>query len=174
MKTGMSILLIFILNLASAQTAVETIIKTQAMQMGQALAKGDSKTFGRYLPKEMLKDPKDGQQILKLIDSGFNMFKAFGGEVKKITYGHPVAIVKNGKKWQSGLLQTTTIVSPFADAELESVLLAQSEDGGKNWTFIDLMFRNIGEIKDRMPAQLPKLALPKAAPPKITMKETRQ
>lgn len=174
MKNQIVSLLLLLVSNVFAQEPPETILKTQAIQMGQALTKGDSKTFTRFLPKEMLKDPKDGQQILQRIDSGFSMFKAFGGEVKKISYGHPVSIIKNGKKWQSALLQTTTIVSPFADAELESVLLAQSEDGGKNWSFIDLMFQKIPEVKDRMPKPNPALALPKPAPPKITMKEPRQ
>jgi hypothetical protein len=36
------------------------------------------------------------------------------------------------------------------------------------------MFQKIPEIKDRMPKPNPALALPKPAPPKITMKESRQ
>lgn len=166
-------LLLFISTQTFAQQALSTV-KIQAMEMGRAMSKGDSKTFSKYLPAELLKDPEDAGVILKLIDSGFAMFKTFGGEIKKIQYGHPVEIVTDGKKWQTALIQSTTIVSPFADAEIQSVLLAQSLDEGKHWTFVDLAFNKINDLKSRMPKPLPKLVLPKALPPKITMKQQHQ
>lgn len=168
---------LFLILICSSLTAytqpAETTIKMQAMEMGTALYKGDSKTFSRFIPSELLQNPDDGKFILKMIDSGFSMFKSFGGEIKNLRFGHPADIIKEGRKWQSALVQTTTIVSPFADAELQSVLLAQSIDEGKNWTFIDLSFRKIKELKDKMPQVNPKLQIPKTSPPKITMKEQR-
>lgn len=168
------LLILICSSLTAYSQPVETIIKQQAVQMGTALYKGDSKTFSRYIPAEVLQNPDDAKFIFQMIDSGFTMFKTFGGEIKNIRFGQPSEIVKDGKKWQSALLQTTTIVSPFADAELQSVLLAQSIDEGKNWTFIDLSFRKIKELKDKMPQVNAKLQIPKASPPKITMKEQRQ
>lgn len=158
------------LHIASAQPPA-TVVKTQAMQMGQAMVKGDSKSFISFLPTAFSKDPKEGQKVMKLIDSGFAMFKAFGGQIKKVTYGQPSEIVRNGNTWQTALLQSTTVVSPIADAELQTVILAQSEDEGKRWTFIDLSLMKVNELKGHLPELNPKLALPRAAPPKISMKE---
>lgn len=170
-----SILILFLcISLNVAAQPVSTIINTQALEMAKAMTKGDSKAFTRFIPADLLKDPENSKKILQLVDSGFTVFKTFGGEIKKIQFGRPAEIVKDGKKWQSALLQTTMLVSPFADAEIQSVLLAESLDEGKHWTFIDLAFQKIKELKKQMPSVLPSLILPKAAAPKITMKEIHQ
>lgn len=170
-------LIAFILMFVTLQSYAQpniSIVKAQALEMGRAMSKGDSKTFSKYIPADLLQNPEDAKFILKMIDSGFTMFKTFGGEIKKIQFGHPSEIVSDGKKWQTAMVQSTTIVSPFADAEVQSVLLAQSIDEGKHWTFVDMSLNKINHLKSRMPKPLPKLVLPKALPPKITMKEVHQ
>ena len=170
-------MLTFILLFVTVQSYAQpntSSVKAQALEMGRAMSKGDSKTFSKYIPAELLQNPEDAKFILKMIDSGFAMFKTFGGEIKKIQFGHPAEIVTDGKKWQTALVQSTTIVSPFADAEVQSILLAQSTDQGKHWTFVDMGLNKINDLKSRLPKPLPKLVLPKALPPKITMKEVHQ
>lgn len=165
------VILLLYTGLNAAAQPIETTIKQQAMQMGTALCKGDRQSFSKFIPSELLKNPEDGKMILQMIDSGFSMFKSFGGEIKNISFGHPTPVIKDEKKWQSTLLQTTTIVSPFADAELQSVLLAQSIDKGRNWTFIDLSFKKVNGLKEKMPPLHINLQIPKALPPKITLKQ---
>lgn len=109
-----------------------SVIKAQALTMGKALVAGDGNTFSRYMLPELVMAGGGADKSRSLMDSMFLMFRTFGGRVEKITYGNPGKIVTYSKELQTTLPQTTSITSPFADAELSSTLVAISRDGGKN------------------------------------------
>ena len=101
----------------------------------------------------------------------FMMFKTFGGQVQRITYGNPGKIVKYKKELQTTLPQTTEITSSFADVVITSTLVALSRDNGKNWFFFDTSMGRAKNLKDKLPTLSPEIIVPPMQPPKITPKQ---
>jgi hypothetical protein len=149
---------------------IETVIKSQAIQMGKAMVAGDTKTFSKFMLPELMAAGGGGEKAIKQMDSAINLFKQFGGQVSRITYGQPAKVVKYEKELQTYLPQTTELTSAIADVTFTSSIIAISRDNGKNWYFYDANMAQARDIKDKLPTLSPEIKLPPPAKPKITMK----
>jgi hypothetical protein len=150
---------------------LQSVIKSQALEIGKALVAGDAKTFSRFMLPEMLDAGADLGRANMTMDSAFAVFKEFGGNVERITYGNPGKVIKYKNELQSTLPQTTEITSPFADVVYNSTLIAISRDNGQHWYFTDVAIGRIEKLKSRLPNLSPDLVIPEPIPPKITMKQ---
>lgn len=170
MKILSSIFLVLFLNnvVVGQHTSA---IKFAAMEMGNAFAQKNSKKFIDYQHPVMIELAGGEEQLRSISDSALKVFEQLGGRVSKINYGNPSEVVNYKKVLQAVIPQTLTLTSFIADIEIATSLIAISEDGGKNWRFIDTNLFNIKEIKSAMPDLSPALVIPKSAPPKITMKQ---
>jgi hypothetical protein len=157
-------------KLASAQP-VETVIKSQAIEMGKALTAGDTKTFSRFMLPELMAAGGGGERMMRMMDTALLLFKQFGGKVSRITYGHPAKVVKYKKELQTYLPQTTELTSDIADVSFTSTMVAISRDNGKNWYFYDASIAQQPDIKDKLPVLSPEIKLPPPAKPKIVPKQ---
>lgn len=146
-------------------------IKTAAIDMGNALAQKNSKKFIGYMHPVMIELAGGEEQLRMISDSALKVFEQFGGRVSKISFGNPGEVLNHKKMLQSVVPQTLTLTSFVGDVELSTSLIAISEDGGKNWRFIDTNLFSLKEIKSALPEISPSLVIPKSAPPKITMKQ---
>jgi len=162
--------LLMIPQLSTAQPT-PSAIKSSAIAMGNALAQKNSDQFLSYMHPSMIKLAGGKEKLRVISDSALRVFEQFGGKVSRITYGNPAEIIAYKKTLQSVIFQTTTLSSFIGDAELSSSLIAISNDNGKSWTFIDTNMFGIKQIKSAMPDISPALVIPKAAAPKIIMKE---
>jgi len=162
---------LFALPFAVSAQATPSAIKSSAIAMGNALVKKNSDQFLSYMHPSMIKLAGGKEKLRVISDSALRVFEQFGGKVSRITYGNPAEIIAYKKTLQSVISQTTTLSSFIGDAELSSSLIAISNDSGKTWTFIDTNMFGIKQIKSAMPDISPSLVIPKAAPPKIVMKE---
>lgn len=150
---------------------IETVIKTQAIEMGKAMVAGDTKKLSRYMLPELLEAGGGGEKALQHMDSALKIFKQFGGQVTRITYGQPAKVVKFKKELQTYLPQTTELTSINADVTFTSTIVAISRDNGKNWFFYDANMARTKEIKDKLPALSPDIKLPPPSQPKVVMKQ---
>ena len=146
-----------VLPVAVSAQANPSAIKSAAIAMGNALVKKNSEQFLSFMHPSMIKLAGGKEKLSVISDSALKVFEQFGGKVSRITYGNPA--------------ETTTLSSFIGDAELSSSLIAISNDNGKSWTFIDTNMFGIKQIKAAMPDISPALVIPKAAAPKIIMKE---
>jgi len=164
------ILLSLVIENISAQP-LPTIIKTQAIDMGRALINNDLPAFQQYIHPEVIKQAGGAEKMKKMSDSAIAIFKQFGGSIKRISYGNPSAIVNFKNELQTTLPQTTYITTSFADIEMESTLIAISQDKGKHWYFIDSQLYSTESMKQKMPALSPDLVIPPPAKPRMIPKE---
>ncbi len=160
-----------VLPVAVSAQANPSAIKSAAIAMGNALVKKNSEQFLSFMHPSMIKLAGGKEKLSVISDSALKVFEQFGGKVSRITYGNPAEIISYKKTLQSVITQTTTLSSFIGDAELSSSLIAISNDNGKSWTFIDTNMFGIKQIKSAMPDISPALVIPKAAAPKIIMKE---
>jgi hypothetical protein len=169
-----SLFIIFILSVVIKNISAQplpTVIKTQAIDMGRALINNDLPAFQQYLHPEVIKQAGGAEKIKKMSDSAIAIFKQFGGSIKRISYGNPAAIINFKKDMQTTLPQTTYITTSFADIELESTLIAISQDKGKRWYFIDSQLYTTESMKQKMPSLSPVLVIPPPAKPRMIPKE---
>ncbi len=148
-----------------------TVIKTQAIDMGRALINNDLPTFQQYLHPEVIKQAGGAEKMKMMSDSAIAIFKQFGGSIKRISYGNPSEIIHFKKEMQATLPQTTYITTSFADIELESTLIAISQDKGKHWYFTDSQLYNTESMKQKMPSLSPDLVIPPPIKPRMIPKE---
>jgi hypothetical protein len=142
----------------------ESILKSQALDMGKAMVAGDSRSFAKYMLPELITVGGGTDKVIQMMDSMFILFKGFGGQVKKITYGNPGKIINFNKELQTTLPQTTEITSSIADVILTSTLVAISRDNGKNWYFLDPTMNKAEQRKGKLPPISPELNVPPPQP----------
>lgn len=82
---------------------IETVIKTQAIEMGKAMVAGDTKKLSKFMLPELLQAGGGGEKVMQNMDSALKIFKQFGGQVTRITYGQPAKVVKFRKELQTYL-----------------------------------------------------------------------
>lgn len=148
-----------------AQPPLGSQVKTQAMDMAKAMVSGDTKKFSMYMLPELIEARGGAGKVNIMMDSVFMVFKSFGGNVNKITYGNPGKVVKFRKEMQTTLPQTTEITSPFGDLVLRSTLIAISRDNGQKWYFYDTSLGKAEELKNKLPNLSPELVVPPATEP---------
>jgi hypothetical protein len=147
-----------------------SVIKGQAMEMGKALAAGDVETFSRFMHPSVIKMAGGKEKVREMADTMNKVFKQFGGSVTRILIGNPAKVISYQNTLQTTLPQTTSIETSFADIEVESTLVAISNNKGKDWYFIDTSIYQESKIRKELPDISPDLVIPPPAKPKMTPK----
>jgi hypothetical protein len=160
-----------IIQLSLTAQPMATVIKTQAIEMGKALVNNDLTGFQQYMHPEIIKQAGGAEKMKVMADSAQAIFKQFGGSIKRISYGNPAVILTHKNELQTTLPQTTFITTVFADIELESTLIAISQDKGKHWYFIDTQLYGSDKIRQNLPALSPELTIPAPQKPRMIPKE---
>jgi hypothetical protein len=150
---------------------VNSVIKTQAMDMAKALLKKDYTTFSRYMHPQITEAAGGKNKLIQQMDTASAVAAKFGAEIKKVLIGNPSAVVKFNKELQATLPQYTEMKTNFGNLTLESTLVAISPDNGKNWYFIDTSVFGAQELKKSLPNLSPQLVIPPTKPPKFTPAE---
>ena len=145
-----------------------TIIKTQAMDMANALIKKDFPAFIKYMHPNIIKLAGGKEKALQRMDTVNAMAAQFGATIKKIVIGNPDKIINYKNQLQVTLPETSELSSGFGNVSLETTLIAISSDAGKNWYFIDTSVYNMKDVKKAMPDLSPELVIPAPKPPKFT------
>jgi len=138
------------------------------MEMAKALLKKDYTTFTRYIHPEIIKKAGGQKQLIDKMDTINAKSKEFGAEIKKVVIGNPGPVISYKNELQCVLPQTTEMQTVFGKLELETSLIAISNDAGKNWTFIDTSIYNIKDVKTSLPDLSPDLVIPPGKQPKFT------
>lgn len=161
------------LSIAMYSQNHETVIKTQAMEMAKAMLKKDYDNFIKYAHPKLVELGGGKEKMRPFMDTLTNRMKSFGAEIKKITIGHPYKVIAYKKELQSTLPQTTEVSFLSGFIIVESTLIAISQDGGKNWYFIDTNFYGEKKLKEALPDLSPELVIPPQKRPRIVNPQTQ-
>ena len=156
------------ITLPAAAQNYSSVIKTQAMDMAKALLRKDYTTFSRYMHPGITEYAGGKNKLIQQMDTANAVAAKFGAEIKRVLIGNPGEVVKYNKELQAILPQTTEMKTGFGNLALETTMLAISQDGGKNWYFVDTSLFNMKDVKKSMPNLSPELVIPPAKPPKFT------
>lgn len=161
------VLLLFVYGSAFTQN-YGTAIKSQAMDLAKALLKKDYPTVSKYMHPGVTAYAGGRTKFIQQMDTINAVATKFGAEIKKVMIGNPAEVIKYNKELQTTLPQTTEMKTGFGSLALESTLVAISQDGGKNWYFIDTAIFNVKDLKKSLPNLSPDLVIPPAKSPKFT------
>ncbi|MBB5395471.1 MULTISPECIES: hypothetical protein [unclassified Mucilaginibacter] len=140
-------------------------VKRQADVVAKALLNSDFKTvIANTYPKAVtLGGGKE--QMLKIMSAGINQMKSQGFSFEKITIGSPGKFYKAGTEIHCLIPEHLIMKTSRGRMVATSNLLAISNDGGKNWSFLDMNQRTINSVKQLFPNFNNNLIIPQPSQP---------
>ncbi|RYU91229.1 hypothetical protein EWM62_04625 [Mucilaginibacter terrigena] len=164
MKLIIKITLLLILPVALFAQDPATV-KRQANVVAKALLNSDFKTViaNTYPRAVTLGGGKD--KMLKMMTAGINQMKAQGFLFEKVTIGSPGKFYKAGNEIHCLIPENLIMKTSQGRFSATSNLLAVSQDGGKNWSFLDLNQGTMASIKTLFPNFNNNLIIPQPAQP---------
>jgi len=166
------LLLAYLLIQATVQAQpLETVIKTQAMDMARGVLAKDVDKIVSYMPPKLVADAGGKEKMMMARDTLNKYMKQFGAEIKKVTIGNPGKIISYKKHLQTTVPQTTEATFMASKVIFQTTLIALSDDGGKHWYFVDNSIYRGDKLKSSLPDLSPELVIPPMQMPKITPKE---
>jgi len=153
---------------------LSTTIKVQAMDMATAWMKNDFNTFITYMHPEIITAAGGKEKMKSNSDSAYTMMKRFSVRVKRYWIGDPGKIVKYKNQLQAVLPQSTTLEMALGEMTAENSMIVISNDGGKNWWFIDTNLYKAEKLKDISIDISPELVIPLRKKPIIAAKKSNR
>jgi len=160
------VLFFSIVRCADAQN-LPSVIKVQAMEMGNAFIKNDFNNFVKYMHPNIITFAGGKEQMKIKMDSAYSAMKQFGVTFKRYWIGNPSEIITYKNQLQAVLPQSTTLLTPFGELTAETAMIVISNDKGKNWWFIDTNVYRADKLKEVLPGLSPQLVIPARKKPKL-------
>jgi hypothetical protein len=164
MKLSIKIILLLLLP-ASLFAQDTTILKRQANIVAKALLNSDFKTVIVHTYPKAVELAGGKEKLLQIMSNGINQMKAQGFAFEKVSIGSPGKFYKAGTEIHCLVPETLIMKTSKGRMSAKSNLLAISNDGGKNWSFLDLNKGTISSVKNLFPNFNNNLIIPKPAQP---------
>ena len=159
-----------LLSLTGYDQNLQTVIKTQAMDMAKCLIKNDFAGFIKYMPPGIISMAGGREKLKDNMDSVAGMQGQFNIKFKKILIGDPGEIISYKDQLQCVVPQSTDMETPMGEISITSSLIAISADKGKSWYFVDTNMYRGDKVKAALPGLSPNLVIPPQQQPRITPK----
>jgi len=165
---------IFLFSVSAQAQNYNTTIKVQAMDMANALIKNDFNVFVKYMHPNIIAFAGGKENMRAKMDSAYRAMKRFNVRFKRYWIGTPDEMVKYKNQFQAVLPESTTLITPLGELTAETSMIVISNDGGKNWWFIDTNVYKADKLKNILPDLSPKLVIPPQKKPKLVAVENDQ
>jgi hypothetical protein len=147
------------------QIPFSQIVKEQATEMAKAFVKGDYKTFMHYIHPKIVKMAGGQDEMMRRLNKMTREMAIQGMTFNGITFGKVSKIVRNGNQLQGTVPQHTGIKLLDGRVVSTTMLIAVSNDGGRNWTFIDTSNTDVAKLKEILPNLSDSIVIPPRQPP---------
>jgi hypothetical protein len=135
-------------------------IRQQANAMAQAFLNGNYQTFAKYTYPPLVKAMGGESRMAATLTQTISDMQTKGMAFNAITFDSPAKIVKSNNELQCTLQQHTTIKLANGKAVATSTLIAISEDGGKNWLFVDTNNKDAATMRKVLPDLSKEIVIP--------------
>lgn len=142
-----------------------SIVKEQANELAQAAIRGNFKKAIDFTYPKLVELAGGKAKMLKVAKEGMASMKKKGVKPDYASIGAPGKFYKAGKQIHCLVPETIRLKLSRGHAISNSFLLAISNDGGKNWKFIDLNQFTNESILDILPNFNQNLKIPKTGKP---------
>jgi hypothetical protein len=164
MKLALKIALLFILPV-TALAQDPAVVKRQADVVAKALVNSDYKTVIAHTYPKAVSIGGGKEKLLQMMSAGINQMKAQGFSFEKVTVGQPGKFYKAGTEIHCLVPEQVIMKTTKGRMAANSNLLAISNDGGKNWSFLDMNQRTINSVKTLFPNFNNNLIIPQPKAP---------
>ena len=171
MKQFITILLALSLLSAKAQLPVKPdsllypIVEMQGNAMAKLLLVKDYKAFVKYTYPPVIQMSGGEAKLVALIKQSFKGLEGQGYSITSIAVDKPGAIIHFGKKMQCTITQVLEMKTPKGRLVSTSFLIGNSDNNGKNWTFIDTHGAELKTLRSSIPGLSTQLIIPPATEP---------
>jgi hypothetical protein len=135
-------------------------VKAQAQKMAAALVKGDYPTFVHFMNPAIIRMIGGEAAMKKQMATLDSTMKKQGATFGKIVIGDATKIVSSGKELQCTVSQESEILAKGGSMKTKSTLIAISADGGKTWTFLDTVNKDLTAVRQLLPNLNPAISFP--------------
>jgi|GEM_PF-5529449 len=129
----------------------ESTFKHDINKMGQALIMEDYETFIDINHTTLVQSVGGRDQLIKVLKLSKKQLQETGTSIKRIEFKRMLDVETNGSNIQAVLLGTTYMDKNGEPFKEDQRLLAVSENGGINWTYINLSDKTKAEIREYFP-----------------------
>ena len=133
--------------------------------MGQFLIKKDYNSFTKFTYPKLIEMMGGKEKMIEQISKEFKKMNADGFDFINITFGNSSEIITTNNELQSTLPQNIEMKVPGGRLVSQSTLIAISNNGGKNWCFIDSSGKDIQAMKRIFSNLSEKLVIPQQDKP---------
>ncbi len=163
-------IIFFLLFLTTSNCQTKTLdhsikIKEEAEMMGQFLIKKDYNSFTKFTYPKLIEMMGGKEKMIEQISKEFKKMNADGFDFINITFGNSSEIITTNNELQSTLPQNIEMKVPGGRLVSQSTLIAISNNGGKNWCFIDSSGKDILTMKRTFSNLSEKLVIPQQDKP---------
>lgn len=149
-----------LLNVAAQEADTQKNLLTEVSKMGKAFIAKDYSTFANYAHPRVVKTMGGRANMIENVKKGIEGLEQDGIKVLDVDYGEPSKIYKVDNTLQCTLVQMIKLKVKGGKLTSNSVLLAISENDGKNWYFLDTAGFNLPTMKSLIPNLSDELVIP--------------
>jgi hypothetical protein len=153
-----SFILLFSIN-SFSQNSQENLI-SQAKQMAIYFKSENYNPYVKFVYPEILNLVGGAENMIQIIEQQMNAIKQSQMQVEDVVIGKPTSIINHNGQLQSSIPQSIIIKTPQNRITSKYNLIAISNDGGKNWTFIDTTGKDIQTMIKTFPSLSSEIELP--------------
>lgn len=159
-----------LLYLATSFGQIKTInhsvkIKEEAEMMSQFLLKKDYNSFIKFTYPKIIEMMGGKEKMVEKLSKELKKMNDEGFDFLSMTFGNPSEIININKELQCTLPQNIEMKVPGGRLVSESTLIGISNNGGKNWYFIDTSGKDIQTMKRSFSNLSEKLFIPQQDKP---------
>lgn len=151
----------------SSNIAIDSnLLKAKATAMAESFLKGDYKTFVKFTYPKVIQMMGGEDKMIAVLKQGIEQLEGQGFAVKSVHVGLTSQAAMAGTEIHTLVLQSLIMSAPGGTLTSNSYLLAISQDGGKNWYFVDTApLHDERTLKAIFPNYNKQLELPEKQPP---------
>jgi len=141
------------------------VVEMQGNAMAKLLLAKDYKAFAKYTYPPVVKMSGGETKLVALITKSFKDLEGQGYTVTSITVDKPAAIIHFGNKLQCTVTQVLEMTTPKGRLVSIASLIGNSDNNGKNWTFVDTHNADLKTLRASIPGISSQLIIPAAQEP---------
>lgn len=148
-----------------ADSTLIPIVEKQGTAMAKLLLAKDYSAFVKYTYPPILKMAGGEAKMTALIKQSFKQIEDQGYKILKVSIENPTGIIHFGKKLQCSVTQLLEMKVPNGRIVSKSTLIGNSDNNGKNWTFLDTHGATLQELQKTIPGLSNDLIIPEKTEP---------
>lgn len=165
-KKNICIIIVLVSLNCFSQNIHSNTILTQVNEMGQSFVKKDYKTLIKYTHPKIMQLMGGREKMIGIIKNQLESAEKQGITFADAKFGEPSELYTVGKELQCTIVQSLELKAPNGKLIANATLIGFSQDGGKNWVFLDPS-QGLDKLRTILPNISNKIVIPAKEQPQF-------